>query len=110
MRYLLFGLSFFLLFSCSKKDPTDAKFSELPAAIQEIIAGAQRQCPVCGITISTFKYNNEIIYGTFCNGATCNCFMVFYNGQGELIDYKEEKYQDINAKKVLIEELYRCVE
>lgn len=109
MRYLLFGLSFFLLVSCAKKDSANAKFSELPDSIQKIITEAQRKCPVGGITIGKFKYNNELIYGTECNGALADCIMILYNGQGELIHYDIEEYQDIKAKIILIEELYKCV-
>lgn len=51
-----------------------------------------------------------MIYANTCNGPACNSFMVYYEQDGELIKYEEGIYKDINEKKRLIKEIYRCSE
>ena len=101
---------FFLSLSCSKKDNPDMEIKDLPKQIQTLIAEAEQECPVCGITVLMYAYNKAISYASTCNGPACNCMMVYYDQDGELIKYEEGIYKDINEKKNLIKEVYRCSE
>ena len=100
----------FLILSCSKKDNPDMEIKDLPKPIQTLIDEAQQECPVCGITVLMYTYSKKILYASTCNGPACNCIMIFYNQDGELIKYEEGIYKDINEKKNLIKEIYRCSE
>ena len=107
----------FLILSCSKKDsPADIETKDLPQTIQTQISEAERECPTCGIMIAKYQYNKSIVYGKVCvgysasQGVSCNCMMIYYGQNGERISYEAGKYQDINDKKKLIKEDYRCSE
>jgi hypothetical protein len=100
----------FLSLSCSKKDNPDTEIKDLPKQIQTLIAEAQQECPACGITVLMYAYNKKMIYASTCNGPACNCIMIYYDQDGELIKYEEGIYKDINEKKNLIKEIYRCSE
>ena len=100
----------FLSLSCSKKDNPDMEIKDLPKPIQTLIDEAQQECPVCGITVLRYAFNNKILYASTCNGPTCNCIMVYYDQDGELIKYEKGVYKDISENKSLINEIYRCSE
>ncbi|HTN05980.1 hypothetical protein [Agriterribacter sp.] len=100
----------FLSLSCSKKDNPDMEIKDLPKSIQALIDEAQQECPVCGITVLRYTYNKKVLYASTCNGPACNCIMAYYDEDGELIKYEEGIYKDINEKKNLIKEIYRCSE
>ncbi|WP_152269858.1 hypothetical protein [Agriterribacter humi] len=110
MKNSLFIVIFFLSLSCSKKGNPNIETKDLPQSIQTLIAEAERECPVCGITILMYAYNKKIIYASTCNGPACNCVMVYYDQGGELIKYEEGVNKDINEEKKLIREVYRCSE
>ena len=109
LKHILFLTCFlYLTIACSKKEEKITELKYLPLSIQTIIADAQMNCPICGVTLLKYSYNEQVIYGSVCNGPACNCFMVFYDQNGEQIEYNAAKYQDINSKKSLSKELFRC--
>ena len=55
-----------------------------------------------------YAYNKKIIYASVCNGPACNCIMVYYDQDGELIKYAERVYKAINEEKKWIKEVYSC--
>lgn len=105
MKLIPVAILLFSFLACSKKNNTTLQ--NLPPSIQAIISGAEKNCPACGLTVTSYNYNGEVVYEKVCNGPACDCILFLYNHKGELIEYHKEKYEDINARKVLIKELFR---
>lgn len=106
MKLIPVAILLFSFLSCSKKNNTTLQ--NLPQSMQAIISAAEKNCPACGLTVTSYNYNGEVIYEKVCNGPACDCILFIYNQNGELIEYNKEKYQDIHTRKILIKELFRC--
>ncbi len=87
MKNHLSVLLLLLMISCSKGKDIKTDLQGLPEPIREQIIAAEKKCPECGIAISSFTYKERVIYGETCTEPNCNCFMVFYGEDGELLQY-----------------------
>ena len=109
-------VSLLLSISCSKEEEVSTAFKDLPAPIQEQITNAERECPTCGIIITMYTYKGKVVFGKLCGGYSssknliCDCLMLFYDHDGNLIPQNAEKYKDINDKKRLVKQIYSCSE
>lgn len=113
---MLIIVSLLLIISCSKEEEVSTAFRDLPAAIQDQITNAERECPTCGIIITMYTYKGKVVFGELCGGYSasknliCDCLMLFYDQAGNLIPYNAEEYRDINDKKKLVKQIYSCSE
>lgn len=101
-----------IIISCSKEEKISTDFKDLPKSIQQQITNAERECPTCGIVLTMYTYNKKIVFGQICGGYSasknliCDCFMLFYDQNGELMPYEVDRYKDINDKKKLVKQIY----
>lgn len=105
-----------LIISCSKEEKISTDFKDLPKPIQEQITNAENTCPTCGIIITMYTYKGKVVFGKLCGGYSasknliCDCLMLFYDHDGNLIPKNAETYKDINDKKKLVKQIYSCSE